>query len=474
MLLYIGDNMDKYRENNTNKINQFKKPFRINIGMVIFATIFLYIIVVIIVYATSKHIVAYEVKAGSLSVSNEYTGIALRQEEVVNATTSGYTSYFLPVATRAGKNELICAVDSGNELESLLKTSGDETDLINNTDLDELRKDMIDFAKTYKKEEFSKIYSFKQDVDAYVMKTANISILASLDNLSLNELDGQIQFERATNTGIVVYNVDGYESFTSESLTAKDFLQEEYHKDQLTAGQLVEAGDPLYKIIDSENWTITIPVDSDRLSEFVEDDYVDVRFLKTQEDSWGKIRHVKNADGNYIELTFNNSMISFAKDRFIDIEILSNQESGLKIPNSSIIEKTFFLVPKDFVIKGDSKGVYYVLREVYMEDGTKSVEQTELSLYSENEDTYYIDTSRLRAGDHLIKLNSSESFTVNEMGTLIGVYNINKGYADFTQIIILYSNDEYSIVQSNTKYGLNVYDYIVLDATTVEEDDLLY
>ena len=57
---------------------------------------------------------------------------------------------------------------------------------------------------------------------------------------------------------------------------------------------------------------------------------------------------------------------------------------------------------------------------------------------------------------------------------MIGVYNINKGYADFTEITILSQNDEYSIIKSNTKYGLSDYDYIVLDAEMVEEDDLLY
>ena len=53
------------------------------------------------------------------------------------------------------------------------------------------------------------------------------------------------------------------------------------------------------------------------------------------------------------------------------------------------------------------------------------------------------------------------------------MYNINKGYADFKQINILYQNEEYSIVKSNTQYGLNVYDYIVLDAASVEEDEII-
>ena len=38
---------------------------------------------------------------------------------------------------------------------------------------------------------------------------------------------------------------------------------------------------------------------------------------------------------------------------------------------------------------------------------------------------------------------------------------------------VLYSNEEYSIVKSNTQYGLSVYDHIVLDASSVQENDFL-
>ena len=56
---------------------------------------------------------------------------------------------------------------------------------------------------------------------------------------------------------------------------------------------------------------------------------------------------------------------------------------------------------------------------------------------------------------------------------MTGVYNINKGYADFKQINVLYDNEEYSIVESNTKYGLRAYDYIALDASTVVADQFV-
>ena len=70
--------------------------------------------------------------------------------------------------------------------------------------------------------------------------------------------------------------------------------------------------------------------------------------------------------------------------------------------------------------------------------------------------------------------DSQERYTVSKRATLIGVYNMNKGYADFRQINILYQNDEYSIVQSNTKYGLNVYDHIVLDSSAVSVEEFIY
>ena len=67
-----------------------------------------------------------------------------------------------------------------------------------------------------------------------------------------------------------------------------------------------------------------------------------------------------------------------------------------------------------------------------------------------------------------------EKYAISKRGSLTGVYNINKGYADFKQINILYQNDEYAIVKSNTQYGLNVYDYIVLDSEAVEDNEFIY
>lgn len=124
--------------------------------------------------------------------------------------------------------------------------------------------------------------------------------------------------------------------------------------------------------------------------------------------------------------------------------------------------------------KGGNSNNLGVMRQTYTEDGTATVEFIETNIYNETEEEYFIDDMTLRIGDYIVKQESTETYPVGKRGSLIGVYHMNKGYADFRQINILYQNEEYSIVKSNTQYGLSVYDYIVLDATTVNEDELIY
>ena len=122
-----------------------------------------------------------------------------------------------------------------------------------------------------------------------------------------------------------------------------------------------------------------------------------------------------------------------------------------------------------------SNGGESIVRQCYLEDGTISSEILEVEVYNFDSESgeYYLDSTFLNAGDILYKLDGQETFTVSKRATLTGVYNMNKGYADFKQINILYQNEEYAIVKSNTKYGLSVYDYIVLNAETVSDDQFI-
>lgn len=460
---------------NQNKIVKYRKPLNINIGTVIFAVILVYIVFCVFTYFTSRHVVWYEVQAGSLSTNNMYEAVAIRDETVVNAVDAGYINYFAREGARVAVGDLVYTVDESGKLADYIGTNATGENSLSPTDLSELKSEIVGFTNSFDRRNFSTVYDFKYDMEGTVVKLSNYSILESIDSLQSSELAGLIKQCMASSAGIVVYSIDGYEELTLEQMTKEVFDKTNYEKSQLLGNDLIAAGDPVYKISSNEDWSLVIQTDAKRAEELLEAEYVRVRFLKNQEISWGKVESFTNESGDtFVQLTFTNSMITFANDRFVDIELILEDENGLKIPNSSIVEKEFFIVPKAYVTKGGNSGANGVLRETYTEEGEATTEFVEATIYNETDEEYYLDNASLQIGEYIVMPESTEKYALSKRGSLIGVYNINKGYADFKQINILYNNDEYSIVESNTAYGLNVYDYIVLDATTVSEDELIH
>ena len=343
-------------------------------------------------------------------------------------------------------------------------------------DLTELKSEIESFANGFDRTNFSEIYNFKYSVQGTVLKLANYNVLESAEALNGTANTALIDYFNATDTGIVLYSIDGMEHLTLQDMKAEYFEQKDYEKTYLLNNELVAAGDPVYKLSMDEDWSIVIQVEDEEFArQLMEEEYVKVRFMKNQNISWGKVDYFVNEEGDvFVSLTFTNSMVSFCTDRFLDVELLLEDETGLKIPNSAIVEKEFFIVPKEYVTKGGNSGASGVLLETYNEDGNAVTEFVETTIYEETDTEYYLDDTVLRSGSYLVKPDSMEKYAVSRIGSLTGVYNINKGYADFKQIIVLYNNDEYSIVKSNTTYGLSVYDFIVLDASTVEDNDFVY
>ncbi len=444
--------------------------------MFIFGFLFVYIIVIVVAYFRSDPITPYEVPLGSLAVNNTYTGIALRQETEVPANYSGYINYYAREGEKVSKNSMVYTVDSSGEISEMLKdNSNDDEIALSDEDMNELRSQISSFAADFKPANFIDTYNFKFDVEGTVLKMANYKVLSSIDALSGSNLSDSIDFGYAADSGIVIYSHDGFETVTPDMVTGEMFEKEGYEKKQYHSNDLIAEGDMAYKLVTDENWSIVIQIDEEKCKELEQKDVIEVRFLKNNYTSWAYITILRQDGQIFCRLDFNNSMITFASERFLDIELLSNSEEGLKIPNSAIVEKAFFLIPINYCTNGggnsDDKGF---LKETYLEDGTTSGEYVKTTIYNQTENEYYVDETAFDIGDYVLDPNGGDKYPISKQGTLIGVYNINKGYADFKQITILYQNDEYSIVKSNTEYGLSVYDHIVLDGDTVNENDLIY
>lgn len=444
--------------------------------MMVFAVILVYVVICVIMYFRTDHIVRYSVQEGSLTSNSIYTGIALRQESIVTGQDAGYVNYFAREGERTAVGDLVYTVDETGRLSDYINAGSNGESSLSDGDLSQLKTDIASFIHGFDRKHFDEVYNFRHNMESMAVKLANYNILENAD--ALNDASGTvlINYRRAEDSGIVLYSTDGYENLKLEDMTAELFDEENYERNYLVNNSLVAAGDPVYKLSTGEDWTIVIQVEKELADRLVNDEkYVEVRFLKNQYTAWGEAAEYTNEAGDtFVSLTFTNSMVTFCTDRFIDIELLLDEETGLKIPNSAIVTKEFFIVPKAYVTKGGSNGNDGVLLETYNEEGEAITQFVETEIYEETETEYYLDDSTLRSGNYIVMPETGEKFAVGKTGSLQGVYNINKGYADFKQISILYDNEEYSVVKSNTNYGLNVYDYIVLNADMVKDNQFIY
>ena len=420
-----------------------------------------------------NHVASYQVRSGSLALHNLYTGITIRDEKVVYSKDTGYVAYFAREGEHMGTGDMVYAIDETGSLNELSNNTSGESSL-SDVELRELRSEIVDFSAGFDAGDFYKCYDFLYNIDGSLLRLANLNMMESITEVGGSYTAELVKLCKAEEPGYVVYHTDGYESLSVNAIQPELFDRNTYNKKQLTNHALVGAGDPVYKLLTSENWQLVIPVDSQRAFELKEEGYVKVRFLKDRKELWASVElQPCDDDTIYVVLGFNSCMISYCTDRFLDIELVESNENGLKIPVSSIAKKEFFLVPKEYVLEVRDD-TCKVLRKTFTAEGGSSEEEMYIEIYADNSEYYYVSDPRIGIGDYLLKVNDMAEFPVSMKGERTGVYYNNKGYADFRQISILSQNDEYAIVKPNTTYGLTEYDYIALDASSLFDNDFIF
>lgn len=465
-----------------NKIEKLNNHKQINLGLLIFIVLFLYIAICLIINSKEKNITGYQVKTGMLAENRIYTGIALRDEHIVTSDYTGYVSYFINEGERTSYNNLVYCIDETGKLSDLTGKDPTDDNSLSASELTSFRQEIQLFSKNFNDTVFSESIIFENRINNSLSQINNRKIIDNLSSISSMHSNDIIDYCRARKPGIVLFYEDGYENNIASDLSKSDFDMENYKAKEIFNDDLIEAGSFVYKYVFDEDWSLVLCMPLSELARFEDDEYVEVKFSKTQTTSWARVNVISKLDDYaFVELSFTNSMISFCKDRFVEVELLLEEDTGLKIPNSSIAERSFYLIDKPFIITSENTSTYGVLRREYGENMETIAKYVEVNVIKEDEDVYYIDTTSLNYGDVLIKTDvavtesdADSTFVVGKQGTLIGVYSINRGYAEFKRIDILYSNDEYTIIKPNASFGLRAYDYIALDGSKVSNKDFVY
>lgn len=456
------------------KIVKYPKTLNINIGVIFFLLIFIYLLFNVYTYLTAKHVSYYEVDAGSIRIQTTYTGLALREEQVVYSTADGYVNYYLKDNSRAKAGSFICSVDENGDIADQISGATTSEHNLDTAAYRQLTDRMQDFSNSYTDMSFYNSYTFKTDLTAELMEAVNLSVLDSMSEYAANaEADHTFHRVTAAQPGIISYYCDGYESVTADNFTEGMLDKSGYEKDNRKAQTKVSSGDPLFKQVTSENWQLICEIPDDLSALLAEDSVIKVRFRLDETTAWANYEIQNRGSKHYLVLSFTNSMIRYASERFIDVELILTRQSGLKIPNRSIVTKDFFIVPKEYFTKGGNSASLGLLVQSTDDAGSQVQKFIPTDIFYSTDTDYYVSEETLGAGTKIIDPAGGSSYTLSDTGQLEGVYNINKGYAVFRRIDILYQNEEYTIIAKGTDYGLSQYDHIALDGSLVTEDEII-
>lgn len=456
------------------KVVRYRKPFHLNIGFITFGIIFIYMTFYVYSYLTSTHTSVYEVVQGTIAINNSYTGLALRSEEIFPTDRAGSINYYVKDASKVGVGDLVYSVDTDGYIAKQINQASQDASSLTGEDLAAIQSKISAYGNSYSWKTFYDIYTFKSDLNSQISEALSMSALDSIsDAVTLAESNATFHKGTSAGDGVVVYYTDGYEGVTTENFTADMFDESKYTKVNLKDRPSVESGDAAYKIITSENWNLVIPITDETKRLLRDSTTVRVKFKKDDSTLRIPFETVEKEGNTYMILSLHNSMIRFATDRFVELELLFDEETGLKIPNSAIAAKDFFTLPMEYFQKGDNSDREGVVVRYTDKNGEVTEQFVVPEIYFATEYEYYVDGEDISDGNIILKPNSSDTYTVHETSKLNGIYSINKGYAVFKQIDIIYQNNEYAIIRSDTDYGISLYDHIALDGSTVTENALI-
>ena len=454
------------KKNNSN-IQVYHKRVHFNVGMIIFGVIFIYLLVTILAYITSNHVTAYEVRDGSILKDQTYTGLIIRNETVVNAEADGYINFFALEGSKVGAQT--CVYTISDEALNLDSNSSEDTENLTADQQSVIYSKIQSYNDNYNANRFSDVYSLKDNINNALSGQSSKSKQNQLADLAA---DSSVKTCNASTDGIILYTVDGFEGVTADTVTEAMIEKEGYKSSSLQDDTQVTSGTAIYKVVTDNNWSIAIVISQDTARELADVSSVKVQFPDTSETFYATVELRKDGNTDIAILSFDNSMVQYATSRYADIELITTDESGLKIPESSVTEKTFYTVPKDYITQGGNSSSTGVL----VDNGTDNAQFISTNVYYLDSDTnmVYLSTDDLKKNAILKKADSTDTYTVSETAALKGVYNINKGYAEFKPVSILCESDGYYIVESDSVYGIVNYDRIALQGSTIKENDIVF
>ena len=308
--------------------------------------------------------------SGSMENTSKHMGIIIRSEQKIDTNLSGTISAKVADGTLVPAGKLIASVVNENadsevqanlakinkrieELESAKKVSDNFTDDVYKLDskISEKVASLVYYTNicdnkkiTETKAEISALYDKKNRVDS-----SGAAIKTDLENLiaQKNELEAQLaEFEQnvyAPTPGVFISHTDGYEDVLSvdnaKNLKYSDFknIAETLKKNEEKGGE--EKNE--IKLIDNYMWCVALAADKDRCADFEVGEEVFIRINDDSKNIKGNIMSISDDKGSNHVIVVSTTAYDANSymQRSVDVELIKNIYSGLKVPVSALTKK---------------------------------------------------------------------------------------------------------------------------------------
>jgi hypothetical protein len=237
-------------------IIKYRKRKHLNIGLVIFGIIFVYLIATIIMYITAPHITVYEVRQGSILKDNAYTGLAIREEMVVHTDASGYVNYFAEETSKVRVGTKVYTLSS----EKLVfeETTSDTEVHLTEEERGAMLRRIQAYNNQFQENDFVATYQLKNELQGSLDRISSHSKSDQLEQmLSSGNLSG-VAVKTSAKDGVLVYSLDGMEDLSIENVTSDHLRKVNYKKTEFSNNSHIDSGEPIYKLVTNDQWKLLI------------------------------------------------------------------------------------------------------------------------------------------------------------------------------------------------------------------------
>ena len=342
-----------------------QKGNRINIKLIvasIIAIIFIICIIYNIIALFLNPTDTFMIENGEISSTEQATGYIIREEKLFQG--ENYKNGIYQIKTegeRVAKGDPIFRYYTNNEEELIKKIS--DLDLQIQDALEQNQNNLYSsdiVAIDSKIEEnlrqvsrinnIEKILDYNKEISSLLTKKAKltgelspsgsyIKELISKRSESEKKLNSGSEHIEATVSGVVSYRVDGLEE-TLNVDSVKELKEDTLNKLNLKIGQTVPISNECGKIVNNYYCYVATVVDSEEAKSAEVGDIIKL-LLPTGDEIRSEIYHISEQENEKVLLVFKiedcvEKLINYRK---ISFEIIWWKANGLKVPNSSIVEK---------------------------------------------------------------------------------------------------------------------------------------